>query len=160
MLEFCGQEQCIIDANGRLKLSSTWLRDYSHYEDKQVVLYCLPEGAIGVYPMPVWQRLRGSVNTDGSATIQSWIQRREHRRFGAMTTATPITNQGRITIPEAFRDYAQLTPNGPVMTVGCEVGVELWNCVNWNKELQLIQQHMIDKGEQEMHADLKLKEIE
>ena len=154
MLEFCGQERCMIDANGRIKLSQKLLKDFQHYSDGEVVLYCLPEGSIAAYPPTVWHTMRGPEENKAALAAQSVVYRRTLRRFGAMSQSVSISNQGRITIPIAYRDYAGLIPNSEILLIGCEIGVEIWNTDRWDNESDLIQKHIIGKGEQEMHADL------
>ena len=156
MLEFCGQEQCMVDTNGRLKLSSNVLRDYQRYTDGPVVLHCLPEGSIAVYPPKTWEAMRGYEMNRAELAARSAVYRRNLRRFGAMSSSAVISNQGRITIPPAYRDYANLSPNTEVLVVGCEIGIEIWNMQSWLQESELIQKHIVDKTEQEMNADLSI----
>ena len=154
MLEFCGQERCIIDGTGRLKLSTNLLRDYQRHTDNEIVLYCLPEGAIVAYPPSVWQRMRGHEANKAILAARSVVYRRTLRRFGAMSQGVKISNQGRITIPSAYREYAKLVPNTEVLLIGCEIGVEIWNAERWLSESQLIQEHIFEKVKIEMDADL------
>ncbi len=154
MLEFCGQEQCMIDGNGRVKLSAGELRNFKRHTDGDVILYCLPEGAIAVYPPAIWETMRGAEPDRASKAANSVVFRRSLRRFGAMSSGAVISNQGRITISPLFRDYASLQPNSEVFVIGCEIGVEIWNSERWREETQLIQQHISDKSVHEMDADL------
>ena len=154
MLEFCGQERCMIDSNGRVKLSTIWLENYKKYTDRDVILHCLPEGSIVIYPPKFWQEMRGSENNKSVQAAQSLVFRRNLRRFGAMSVGIAISNQGRITIPPAYRTFAELTINTEIMLVGCEIGLEIWNMERWAQETQLIQKHITHKGEYEMNADL------
>ena len=49
MLEFCGQEKCTLDANGRIKLNNNLIRSFRRYSEEEIILHCLPEGAIAAY---------------------------------------------------------------------------------------------------------------
>ena len=158
MLEFCGQERCTIDGNGRIKLTPGMLRDYQRHTDGDIVLYCLPEGAIAAYPPGVWQAMRGQESNRVELAARSVVYRRNLRRFGAMSQGVAISNQGRITVPSAYRDYAGLVPNTEVLLIGCEIGVEIWNSDRWNNESRLIQSHIAEKVEKEMSADLLMEE--
>ena len=86
---------------------------------------------------------------------QSIVYRRTLRRFGAMSISVVVSNQGRITIPLAYRDHAALLPNNQAVVIGCEIGVEVWNCDRWQAEAELIQEHVVNKGQSEMDTDLK-----
>ena len=158
MLEFCGQEQCTIDANGRIKLSANMLRDYRRHTDGEVVLHCLPEGSIAAYPPKVWEIMRGNETNKVDLAARSVVYRRNLRRFGAMSLGVTISNQGRITVPAAYREYADLVPNSEILLIGCEIGVEIWNIDRWLEESELIRKHVTDKAEQEMNADLFVKD--
>ncbi len=154
MLEFCGQEQCVLDGNGRIKLSTALLRNFKRYTDGEVVLHCLPEGAIAVYPPHIWKAMRGQESDREAQAANSVVYRRLIRRFGAMSQGAAISNQGRVTIPPSYREYADLVPNSPISVVGCEIGVEIWNPSRWGKESELIHQHVFSKGENEMSIDV------
>ena len=85
MLPFCGQDRCVIDANGRIKLSPRLIGDFARQCNGEVVLYCLPEGAIAIYPEAVFVELREASARSLSDVGTSLIRRRELRRFGSMT---------------------------------------------------------------------------
>ena len=148
----------MIDVNGRIKLSPSILRDYQRHTDSDIVLYCLPEGAIAAYPPNAWQEMRGQESNKAGLAGQSVVYRRNLRRFGAMSQSVVISNQGRITVPPAYRDYADLIPNNEVLLIGCEIGVEIWNPDRWLNESRLIQSHLAEKVEKEMNADLMMEE--
>ena len=91
MVQFCGQDTCLVDANGRVKLGPRFLADFRRMGD-QVVLHCLPEGALGVYPEPIWEQMRGACAESAIRAARNIAFRRQLRRFGAMTQAERITN--------------------------------------------------------------------
>ena len=110
MLIFCGQEHCLIDSNGRLKLPQRFIDDFTLRCGGEVVMHGLPEGAVALYPEEVYREMREreveAVDSSGS----SFAARRSLRRFGALTCPDTITRQGRITLPAAFREHAGLEP--------------------------------------------------
>jgi DNA-binding transcriptional regulator/RsmH inhibitor MraZ len=91
---------------------------------------------------------------------ESMLFRRKLRRFGALSSYEKISRQGRITIPQGFRELTSLTPGINAVVVGVEIGVEIWNAEIWTRELQMIQKHLSDKGELEMEMDLNTSNIE
>ncbi len=151
--EFCGQDACLIDGNGRIKLTPRFLTDFRQ-RGPEVVLHCLAEGALGVYPVGVWQQMRQAEPRPAARAGSSLVFRRQLRRFGAFSQPDSISNQGRITIPLQFRDETMLLPGTEVVLVGCEIGVEIWNTQRWKAEAEIVRQHELQRGEIEMHADL------
>ena len=154
MLEFCGLEKVTLDANGRVKFSSRVLADFKHYESSDIVFHCLPEGALAIYPIENWAKIRASEEASAKGINQSLLRRRQMRMMGAMTQKDKLSNQGRVTLPAMFREMCQLRPSEELMVVGSELGVELWNSESWAKEMQLMHSHSLEKGENEMAADL------
>lgn len=151
---FCGQDNCSIDANGRVKFSPRFIRDFSDRCDGNIVLHCLPEGAVAVYPEDVYERMRGADPRRAEKAGASALHRRELRRFGALSQQDTISAQGRVTIPNAYRAYAGLSPGSEAVVVGVEIGVEVWNAERWAAELSDINHHLREKSEREMAADL------
>ena len=153
MLHFYGQDRCQIDTSGRVKLSPRFHADFRAHGD-QVVLHCLPEGALGAYPLETWQRIRQIDSSAMDRTAQSILVRRQFRRFGALTQLERLSNQGRVTVPGHFRDRLNLAPGQDAVLVGCEIGVEIWNHHVWLQEFELLHRHELHKAATEMAADL------
>jgi AbrB family looped-hinge helix DNA binding protein len=154
MLSFCGQDSGTMDSNGRVKFSPKVVADFKDACGGEVVLHALPEGALAVYPEDVYARMRLDDSKPGGNFGSSLVFRRNLRRFGALTSAERISAQGRVTIPAAFRERLGLTPNSEFVVVGVEIGVEIWNADRWRRELERIDEHVAEKGEREMAADL------
>ena len=154
MLAFCGQDKCSIDANGRLKLSPRFLSDFDLECSGGIVLHCLPEGAIAIYPEETYVQMRGAEARPAERAASSIVFRRSLRRFGAMSQPQKISKQGRLTLPPAYRDYADLQSGTDTVVVGVEVGVEIWNAQRWAEELNTINGHITEKGDREMAEDL------
>lgn len=157
MLAFCGQEKCLVDANGRIRLTQRWVDDFMHRCGGEVVMHGLPEGAIALYPEEVYQEMRAREigNLDQLGT--SFALRRSLRRFGALTQVDTITRQGRVTLPAPFRDHAGIVPGKEVCIVGVEVGVEIWEAGRFAAEMQAINQHLDERRDAEMARDLQLE---
>jgi len=154
MLSFCGHDRALIDANGRIKFSPRVIKDFSQNEGNEIVLHCLPEGALAVYPEKIYLQMRKKETNSADKASSSIVFRRLIRRFGALSRSEVITTQGRITIPEPYREYADLHPGKEVVVVGCEIGVEIWNTERWTLELSRMNEHFREKGEIEMSGDL------
>ncbi len=153
MLSFCGIDKCLMDSNGRVKLSPRVLDDFAA-RGGDVVLRCLPEGSVAVYPEEIYLEMRkGEVNPAERAG-QSMLFRRTLRSFGAMSQSEKISAQGRVTLPPTYREHAGLKNGGDAMVVGVEIGIEIWSCERWNEEQRKIQDYMMEKGEREMASSL------
>ena len=154
MLAFCGQDKCSLDGNGRVKISPRLLNDFAENGGFDVVLYCLPEGAVAVYPLDVYAQMRTSHENAAAKAGTSMLARRSLRRFGALSHPQSITNQGRITLPPAYRGHAGLQPGADVVIVGIEIGIEIWEASRWEQELSAINEHVMQKAELEIAEDL------
>lgn len=155
MIAFCGYDRCSIDSNGRLKLSPSVLSDFGG-TGAGLVLRCLPEGCIAVYPEAYFQKMR-QAGSEGSAALaaSSALYRRNLRMLNAMSSPVSISPQGRITLPGDFRKLAGIDQTPDVVVVGVEVGVEIWSLQRWNEEQARIDEHMALRDELEMKKDLE-----
>jgi division/cell wall cluster transcriptional repressor MraZ len=156
MLQFCGLEKSLIDKNGRLKLGARLQSAFASYDSLKVVLFCLPEGAIGLYPEAEWERIRPELSAVRREFTGSVLARRKMRMIGAMTASETLSNQGRVTLPPMFREICAIGLSEEVVIVGSEFGVEIWNKEKWNKEMNLLQEHSLERGALEMDADLQV----
>ena len=154
MLAFCGQDRCLVDGNGRIRLTQRFVDDFLRRCNGEIVMHGLPEGAIALYPEEVYSEMRqreiNALDTVGS----SFLARRSLRRFGALTQPETISRQGRITLPAALREFAGLEAGTEACVIGVEVGVEIWAAARYAAEMAAIEEHMNQKREQEMAADL------
>ena len=154
MLSFCGTDYSSIDSNGRVRLSPKVLEDFKA-QGKDVVLLCLPEGAVAVYPEETYQKIRAErAVTDGRAA-GTFLGRQMLRRSGAWSQSQQISAQGRITLPQAFREFAGFGSGSQKFAiVGVEIGIELWTVSRWEEEQKRMMEHSIQKRDQELRADL------
>ncbi|MBE6369818.1 MAG: hypothetical protein E7056_06650 [Lentisphaerae bacterium] len=157
MLAFCGQDRVLVDANGRVKLPVHFVEDFLADGKGDVVFYCLPEGALAIYPEAVYSEMRRRSAEDIRAAAGSMLKRRDLRRVGAWSMSAQITRQGRLTLPQEFRLPTMLEPGCEAIVVGNEIGVEIWNLKRWQDELKLINEHEINRGDLELSQDLKLE---
>lgn len=155
MLPFCGQERIHIDANGRCKLPVRLVEDFLADGTGDVVFCCLPEGALAVYPEKIYLQMRSRATDDIRQAGLSMLKRRELRRFGAWSVPARITPQGRLTVPSEFRQPTLLEPGSEAIIVGVEIGAELWNLQRWQEELNVINDHEMNRGDLELARDLQ-----
>lgn len=135
MLEFCGEERCRIDANGRIRLTQRWVDDFLRKCNGEVVMYVLPEGAVALYPEETYREMRAREIADADNVGASFAARRSLRRYGSLTMSTVLTRQGRVTLPERFRKLTGLQPGVEACVVGVEIGVEIWSAEKFDAEM-------------------------
>ncbi len=157
MLAFCGQDPCSVDANGRIKLSPRVMSDFQERCSGEIVMHCLPEKAIALYPEEVYLKMREEVTNPASKAAANMAHRKTMRRFGSMSRSEKISAQGRVTLPAMFREYAGLAPGGDAIVVGVEIGVEIWNVERWQAEILNIDEHVNEKGARQMINDLEIE---
>jgi len=153
MLSFSGMDPCSLDANGRLKLSPRVIENFNS-RGLDLVLHCLPEGAVAVYPEEVYLAMRRNESNSDANTGDSMLFRRKLRRFGAWSQSERISPQGRITLPPLYREYAGLDKQSEAVVVGVEIGVEIWSVERWAEEEKLLREHAREKGRLEMQSEL------
>jgi DNA-binding transcriptional regulator/RsmH inhibitor MraZ len=153
MLSFCGLDRCSVDSNGRIKLSPRVMEDFSS-RGGDVVMHCLPEGAVAVYPEDVYLAMRRTEPNPAARAAESFVFRRTLRSFGAWSQSERISAQGRITLPPAFREHAGIAAGAEAVVVGVEIGIEIWSPERFAEEQRKLQEHMLEKGEREMATDL------
>ncbi len=126
-MDFGGTEHCILDANGRLKLSPGAIASFERSGGRELVMHCWPEGCLGLVPKSTWERMYYEQGYAGSAMLATFAGRQKQRLFNRFTQHDVITAQGRITIPAAFRERASLQPGQAVVVAGSGESLEVWN---------------------------------
>lgn len=149
MLEFCGEDRCLVDANGRIRLNQRLVSDFLRKCEGNVVMYVLPEGAVALYPEETYREMREREISDADNVGSSFAARRSLRRFGSLTQPENITRQGRITLPERFRNMTGLIPGAEACVVGVEIGVEIWSAEKFDREMQEIDLQLAKQKELE-----------
>jgi DNA-binding transcriptional regulator/RsmH inhibitor MraZ len=135
MLEFCGEDRCLVDANGRIRLNQRLVSDFLRKCEGNVVMYVLPEGAVALYPEETYREMREREISDADNVGSSFAARRSLRRFGSLTQPENITRQGRITLPELLQEHAGVKAGSKVVVVGVEIGVEIWEAERFKEEM-------------------------
>ena len=154
MLTFCGLDYCMMDGNGRIRLNTRFIDAFLAQDGGAFAMHCLPEGALALYPESTFQSIFRPATADLSAVGESFLARRMLRRIGGRTREDVLTRQGRVTVPPAFREFAELVPGTEICVVGVELGVELWNVKRYETEQSEIIAHELERGRLEMASDL------
>lgn len=120
---FLGENRHALDDKGRVIFPAR-MRDEL---GAQVVLQKGIEPCVYVFPPEEWEREVHKVtalpNTDPKA-------RRYRRFFFSQAQSERIDRQGRLTIPQAFREYASLQRDVVIAGVGARI--EIWDAAAWD----------------------------
>ncbi|MEY3496144.1 MAG: hypothetical protein RJA80_366 [Actinomycetota bacterium] len=123
---FLGTHEPRLDDKGRLVLPAKFRDGFS----TDVVLTKGQDLSIVMWPLSEFQlyaqKLREASRND--ARVRSYL-----RVFFSSAFDEQIDKQGRITLPAALRDYAQLDRD--VIVVGADTTVEIWDPKLWNTYL-------------------------
>ena len=131
-MHFYGCTQCELDQGGRIKLP-LWVQGaFSEIGKSEVMIYCLPEGCLAVFPLSQWQEYRqhpAQLNE-----LQEIEYRRHERMVGAMSFPGEVTSQGRLQLPEHLIEAAALKKENTVILIGAEKWFEIWRLDRWECE--------------------------
>jgi MraZ protein len=123
---FLGTHEPRLDDKGRLVLPAKFRDGFS----TDVVLTKGQDLSIVMWPLSEFQlyaqKIREASRND--ARVRSYF-----RVFFSSAFDEQIDKQGRITLPSALRDYAQLDRD--VIVVGADTTVEIWDPKLWNTYL-------------------------
>jgi MraZ protein len=100
-------------------------------------------GCLSLWRASDWQsRLDAGVDLIRQKIQSGRMERRwqDVQRFGRMLSTRSKTvrlaNRSRLVIPEGFREFLDVPPEGEVMVVGAAVCVEIWNPMAWLEHLR------------------------
>ncbi len=122
---FLGENRHALDDKGRVIFPAR-MRDEL---GAQVVLQKGIESCVYVFPPEEWdrevQKVTSLPTTDPKA-------RRYRRFFFSQAQSERIDKQGRLTIPQAFREYASLQRDVVIAGVGARI--EIWDAAAWDAQ--------------------------
>jgi MraZ protein len=125
-LSFLGQYEHSLDAKNRLTIPAKFRMQLSN----GVVLSKEQETCIAIWPATAWQRFTDEVRDLG----RPWDQnlRDYRRRYTATAFEANIDGAGRIMLPQALIEKAQLGRD--LVLIGNLDTIEVWNRDLWRKE--------------------------
>ena len=138
MKRFYGQERCKLEANSRLKLPSQYLEVFQEHGGERVVLHCWPERCLGILPEGTWEVYCQQLSGQGGTGLMTPEQRSRSRLIFSYTNPDTITAQGRITIPEMFREFLGFEPGSKVVVVSTGDSLEVWSESRWAEEVNRV----------------------
>jgi MraZ protein len=132
-----GEFQRTLDDRYRLSVPSE-LGDLLTAESTDCFLAKERPGCLSLWSAPVWQ----TKMEQGVELIQQKMRAgrlegriRDVQQLGRLLSTrhkpVQLAGRGRLLIPEGFREFLGVEPNGEVMVVGAAVCIELWNPKAW-----------------------------
>jgi MraZ protein len=137
-----GEFQRTLDDRYRLSIPSE-LTERLAAQPGDCILEKERPGCLSLWNAPLWRtRLEQGVEVVKQKMRAGKLQDRlgEVQRFGRLLSTRHCTVQlagrGRLLIPEGFREFLGVEPNGDVQVVGAAVCVEIWHPAAWLKYLE------------------------
>ena len=128
-MAFAGEQEGVIDANGRLTLPSV----YGELRDMQPYATLLSNGLLAVWPEIEFNKQADAID---AKTADDPAAQRELRTFMSSAAKLKFDNQRRATIPEFLRKRWTIGPGTAVTYVGVRDRVEVWATDAWRAYLQ------------------------
>lgn len=127
----CGSHQAKIDEKFRLKIPARLRKDLPETEDNTYFVTSEDGKCAQIYPIPIWERIAQKFEQPPRMDPAKLKLQRFTSYYGVLT---PIDPQGRIVIPQAIRDDAQI--QGDVVVMGKNDHLEVWNVETIRKSLR------------------------
>ncbi|MBP5641359.1 MAG: hypothetical protein J6X55_17915 [Victivallales bacterium] len=136
-MRFTGLTKCKLDSNGRIKLPPKVIDDLTNdgFDSQEIVLYCLPEGALALFSHQTWTLIRSKTDEETPDLLNDEGLRRRSRRIASNTDSQEISPQGRLTIPPLFREKLGFKEGEELIITGNERGYEIWSVQKWTQEM-------------------------
>ena len=132
---FLGEHRHGVDAKGRVIFPVRMRSELG----AQVVLQKGIEPCLYVLPPEEWERQVQRVTELPTTNPEA---RRYARHFFSQASAERIDAQGRLTVPQNFREYAGI--DREVVIVGAGRRVEVWDAARWDAQLQALESNLED----------------
>jgi MraZ protein len=92
----------------------------------------MPEPCLALYPQKIWRGEFGRLVRRMRLALPGTADTRNFTRLsGSGRIDMELEAQGRIPLPENFRDHAGLKTGGEVAIVGAENRIEFWDRARW-----------------------------
>jgi MraZ protein len=144
MPSFSGTYYFTVDTKGRIIIPAPFREIIStNYSTKLYVTNAPVDQCIRIYPLEEWSKLQDKVRTKPSSDkhIKFFM-----RRVIGSAVEVDLDKQGRILIPVALRENANINSN--VVIVGQVERLELWDRDEWDRlvDLSKIDKESMEEG--------------
>ena len=128
---FQGRYLQTMDEKGRVMIPAKFREVLKSRYDERLVLTNY-DGCLLAFPFEEWRQLQERINQ------KSWFikeVRQFSRFFVSSAVECPLDRQGRVLIPQALRDFAEL--DREVVLAGMNNRIEIWRKEKWEQEFRL-----------------------
>lgn len=129
MTSFSGKHYYTVDSKGRIIIPAPYREIiFANYSPRLYVTNALFDKCLYLYPVEEWNKLQEFIKSKprSDEAIKFFM-----RRVIASAMEVEMDKQGRILIPYALREDAQI--NEDVVIVGQIDRIEIWNKEEWHK---------------------------
>jgi MraZ protein len=133
---FRGSSSHTLDDKGRLIIPARF-KDMVRAGGGDVVMITRMDKSLFAYSLNEWGKIEDRIM---ALAEKSDSMRRFRRVFVGGAHECPIDKQGRVLIPPALREYAELEKE--VVLAGVLEHFEIWSQQNWNKENEAMEMDM------------------
>lgn len=128
---FRGHAEAKIDAKGRLKVPSVFLRPLQERYGPDIFTTSLRGDCAWIYPLPVWEQEEARLGGLPSSNTR----RRDYlRRISYFGQQSRLDSQGRLMVPSRLRERAGI--EGGVVLFGKMDHLEVWNLARIENEIE------------------------
>jgi MraZ protein len=125
---FRGSFEHSVDAKGRVSVPAKFRDIIADRYDGRLVMALDFDRCLAVYPLEEWEKLEEKIK---SLPMMQKEVKDFMRFFFSSATECDLDNQGRILIPPALRERANI--NKSVMLVGIINKIEVWDTTAWQE---------------------------
>ncbi|MEX2318150.1 MAG: division/cell wall cluster transcriptional repressor MraZ [Pirellulales bacterium] len=136
-----GEAARTIDERYRLSVPGEFVEALAA-EAGQCILAKEQPGCLSLWSAATWQaRLDEGVRLVESKILARRLDGRldEVQRLGRLLSTrhrpVQLAGRGRLVVPEGFREFLAVEPNGTVMIIGAAVCVEIWQPDKWHEHI-------------------------
>ncbi len=123
---FLGQHDYTLDDKGRLTIPAPFR---GGLESGMIITRGL-DRCLAIYPLDVWETLSKKIT---NLPVTDPRGRALRRLFFADAVKAVPDRQGRVVIPNRLREYAGLDLGTPVLVVGLDRYIEVWQPQRWEE---------------------------
>lgn len=123
LLDFFGEYDYALDDKNRLSIPAKYRKVMSNLKENIFIISAIEEDCLTLYPYCTYKETIGKRLREMPQTNKNANEIR--RRFGSNSIDATLDNQGRITIPPSFCQYAGI--DHKVKIIGSINKIELWS---------------------------------
>lgn len=135
-LIFKGEFTHQLDEKYRFKLPVKMQEAFEEFGVKAVFMK-MPEKCLALFPQKAWEQEFGKYLSGSNASLPGNADYRElSRLIASRSTDAKIGVQGRVAIPEGYREYIGIQTSENIVITGAGDRLEIWSEEEWKQKSQ------------------------